>query len=93
MLGITFQQVQKYEKGINRIAASRLNDIAEALDVSVMLFFEDLGGAKKRNGAYSFARALGEPGATELLNLYASIKSAKVRRRLIEVVRATVEEA
>jgi transcriptional regulator with XRE-family HTH domain len=42
LLGITFQQVQKYEKGVNRIAASRLYEITQALDVSVAYFFEGL---------------------------------------------------
>ncbi|MBL8542256.1 MAG: helix-turn-helix transcriptional regulator [Hyphomonadaceae bacterium] len=92
LLGVTFQQVQKYEKGINRIAASRLYDIAGALEVPVVHFYEGLGGSKKRDGGNAVGKALGEAGAIELLMLYASIKSAKVRRRLIEVVRATVEE-
>jgi transcriptional regulator with XRE-family HTH domain len=50
LLGITFQQVQKYEKGINRIAASRLFEISIALDMPVSRFFEGLlsGRAKKR---------------------------------------------
>lgn len=46
LLGITFQQVQKYEKGINRIAASRLWDISQALDLPVAKFFEGLGRAR-----------------------------------------------
>ena len=42
LLGVTFQQVQKYEKGVNRVAASRLYELAKALDVSVGYFFEEL---------------------------------------------------
>ncbi len=42
MLGLTFQQVQKYEKGINRVSSSRLVDLANALDVSVPYFFEEM---------------------------------------------------
>jgi transcriptional regulator with XRE-family HTH domain len=42
LLGLTFQQIQKYEKGVNRIAASRLYDMTRALDVSVVYFFEGL---------------------------------------------------
>lgn len=49
-LGITFQQVQKYEKGINRISASRLQDIASALDLPIAWFFEDAADAAA-NGA------------------------------------------
>lgn len=43
LIGVTFQQVQKYEKGVNRIAASRLFDISLALDLPVSRFFENLG--------------------------------------------------
>src|ERR1044071_9087670 len=43
LLGVTFQQVQKYEKGFNRIAASRLVDISAALDMSIARFFEGIG--------------------------------------------------
>ncbi|HVK81775.1 MAG TPA: helix-turn-helix transcriptional regulator [Verrucomicrobiae bacterium] len=42
LLGVTFQQVQKYEKGVNRVAASRLYEMTKALDVSVAFFFEGL---------------------------------------------------
>ncbi|MBL8542248.1 MAG: hypothetical protein JNJ63_00430 [Hyphomonadaceae bacterium] len=58
----------------------------------MMSFYEGLGKAKRRDGGHGIEKALSEPSAIELLKLYSSIKSAKVRRRLIEVVRATVEE-
>lgn len=45
-LGITFQQIQKYEKGINRVGASRLHQMADALAVPVSFFFEGMGGAE-----------------------------------------------
>src|ERR1044071_3107456 len=48
-LGVTFQQVQKYEKGTNRISASRLQQIADVLDVPVTFFFEDRAGSSKAN--------------------------------------------
>jgi transcriptional regulator with XRE-family HTH domain len=47
MLGVTFQQVQKYEKGVNRVAASRLFDIARALELPISRFFEGLRGAEE----------------------------------------------
>src|SRR3954471_25011680 len=50
-LGVTFQQVQKYENGSNRIGASRLYHIAQVLDVPPAFFFEDLSEAKSRAGA------------------------------------------
>jgi transcriptional regulator with XRE-family HTH domain len=49
LLNVTFQQVQKYEKGVNRIAASTLYDGAHALDVDVNYFFKGLPGAQKRS--------------------------------------------
>src|SRR5947207_9793403 len=48
-LGVTFQQVQKYERGTNRISAGRLCRIAEVLDVPVAFFFADLGGAQNEH--------------------------------------------
>ena len=55
-VGVTFQQVQKYEKGTNRISASRLFNLSRALDVPISYFFEDLspaaaGGGRRRPGA------------------------------------------
>jgi transcriptional regulator with XRE-family HTH domain len=95
LLGVTFQQVQKYEKGINRIAASRLFDISSALDMPVSRFFEGLtgraGGVAEPSKDY-IDDALATPEGSQLMSLFASIKSVKVRRRVIELVRALVEE-
>jgi len=49
LLGVTFQQIQKYEKGINRVAASRLYDMSEALDVDITYFFDGLQKKPKRS--------------------------------------------
>jgi transcriptional regulator with XRE-family HTH domain len=96
LLGITFQQVQKYERGANRIAASRLHDLAIALDMPVARFFDGLSVARKTTSA-STARdlddALAKPGAHDLLRTYASITSPRVRRRILELVKAMSEEA
>lgn len=97
LLGVTFQQVQKYEKGVNRIAASRLFDISAALDMPVSRFFEGLTGRSSASGVAESGSeyiddALATPEGTQLLALFASIKSVKVRRRVIELVRALVEE-
>lgn len=82
MLGVTFQQVQKYEKGVNRIAASRLFDIAQALDMPICEFFEGLPGAagKPRSDARP-------SGSRELMQLFSKVASAKVRRRIVDLVR------
>ena len=98
MLGVTFQQVQKYEKGVNRIAASRLFDIASALDVPVGRFFENLSGARTASGVADGRRdyvddALATPEGAQLMSLFAAIKSVKVRRRVVELVRALSDEA
>jgi transcriptional regulator with XRE-family HTH domain len=97
LLGVTFQQVQKYEKGINRIAASRLFDISSALDMPVSRFFEGLIGRGAQGVAESskdyIDDALATPEGAQLMALFASIKSVKVRRRVIELVRALTEEA
>jgi transcriptional regulator with XRE-family HTH domain len=97
ILGVTFQQVQKYEKGVNRIAASRLFDISSALDMSVARFFEGLsparGGGVAEEEQGFVHDALATPEGMQLVALFAAIKSQKVRRRVVELVRALSEEA
>ena len=96
LLGVTFQQVQKYEKGVNRIAASRLFDIASSLDIPVARFFEGLTSARSAGVAESpqdfVDDALATPEGAQLMALFASIKSQKVRRRVVELVKALTEE-
>lgn len=93
VLGITFQQIQKYEKGINRIAASRLIEISTALDFPVSAMFAGLQSGKRRPAHERDAgEALAIPGAAELVTLYAAIKSTKVRRRILDLVRAMDRE-
>jgi transcriptional regulator with XRE-family HTH domain len=93
-LGLTFQQVQKYEKGTNRISASRLQHIARVLGVSIDFLY---GGdaAKTEPVAPAFAEAA--PGydadlltsdSLKLLRAYREIKDTKVRRRLVELAQA-----
>lgn len=96
LLGVTFQQVQKYEKGVNRIAASRLFDIAASLEMPAARFFE---GLTSRTSGVAEARpefaddALATPEGAQLMALFAAIKSTKVRRRVVELVKALVDEA
>lgn len=96
LLGVTFQQVQKYEKGVNRIAASRLFSIASALDVPVAHFFEGLiagraGVAEEQGDSYLYD-TLSTPEGLQLVAMFASIKNPRVRRRVIDLVRALTEE-
>lgn len=96
LLGVTFQQVQKYEKGVNRIAASRLFAIAAALDMPVARFFEGLTAGRASGVAGQrkdyIEDAMATPEGAQLMSLFASVKSLKVRRRVIELVRALVAE-
>ena len=96
LLGITFQQVQKYEKGVNRIAASRLFDIASALQQPVAKFYEGLsaraaGAAESRQNYVD--DALATPEGAQLMSVFASIRSQRVRRKVLELVRTLAEEA
>ncbi len=98
LLGVTFQQVQKYEKGVNRIAASRLFDIAAALDMPVARFFEGLIGGRAAAGVAEpketyASDVLTTPEGAQLVALFASIESPRVRRRVVELVRALAEDA
>jgi transcriptional regulator with XRE-family HTH domain len=95
-LGITFQQVQKYESGANRISASRLQTIAGALDVSPSYFFDAEGVAEESAGEAG-QRFDASGGLTEFLtsteglalNLaFGRISDAEVRRRLVNLVKA-----
>lgn len=92
-LGLTFQQVQKYEKGTNRIGASRLQEISQILEVPVSFFFEDAPGSE----ATGFAEAgsatyvvdfLSSSEGLQLNKAFVRIEDPRVRRRVIELVRA-----
>ncbi|HTH18260.1 MAG TPA: helix-turn-helix transcriptional regulator [Magnetospirillum sp.] len=91
-VGLTFQQVQKYESGANRVSASRLYYIAESLDVPVSFFFDDM----PRDGDLVEApRASIEPDR-ELLELtrnYRSITDFEVRRGIYELVKRLASKA
>lgn len=97
-LGITFQQIQKYEKGTNRVGASRLQAIASILNVPVSFFFEDAPG-----GEGGRAPGLAEDSTTfvvdflnsaegiQLNRAFARISDSKVRRKVIDLVKALAE--
>jgi transcriptional regulator with XRE-family HTH domain len=97
LLGVTFQQVQKYEKGVNRIAASRLFDIASALQQPVSRFFEGLSHGRAAGVAETkqdyIDDALATPEGAQLMSVFASIKSQRVRRKVVDLVRTLAEEA
>ena len=96
LLGVTFQQVQKYEKGVNRIAASRLYDIAASLDMPAARFFENLAGGRVgvAEDRQEFVEdVMATPEGAQLMSLFSSIKSLKVRRRVVELVKALTDDA
>jgi transcriptional regulator with XRE-family HTH domain len=88
-IGVTFQQVQKYEKGANRVGASRLTRIAKVLGVSIGTFFGGAGGGNQGAGAEA-ARLdleyLVVPGALRLLRAYGQIRESVVRRTIVTFV-------
>ena len=96
-LGITFQQVQKYERGANRIGASRLYNICRILDVAPQYFFAGLAGvaglAEDDQAAYdasgSAKKADGtlDKEARDLIRAFRQIKDPAVRRRILELAR------
>ena len=93
LLGVTFQQVQKYEKGVNRIAVSRLLDIANSLEISACRFFDGLERRGVAEDAPDYVNdALATPEGAQLMALFAGIKSPKVRRRVLDLVRAVTDE-
>ncbi len=99
-LGLTFQQIQKYEKGINRIGASRLFDLSQVLGVPVQFFYEELavggpGGAAgfAERPAESYAvEFLGSREGLELNKAFARITDPRVRRSIVDLVRAFAGE-
>ena len=91
-LGITFQQIQKYEKGTNRVGASRLQAMSDALEVPVAYFFPDStpapqGGMKEESAAFMMDFMSTSEGL-DLSRAFTRIKNPQVRRKVIELVRA-----
>jgi len=97
-LGLTFQQVQKYERGANRVSASKLYEIARSLQSSVAYFFEGLADptdaeGMAETGAEQFVHDfLMTPEGLELASLFPKISRGKVRRRILDLVRSMAEE-
>ena len=84
--GVTFQQIQKYERGANRVSASMLARIAATLDVPVAEMF---GEASPSSSAVDeVAALLAQPGALELLKAYADLPRGASRSALVEFVRS-----
>jgi transcriptional regulator with XRE-family HTH domain len=99
LLGLTFQQVQKYEKGVNRIGAGRLFDVARILGVPIDYFYENV--ANQTSGARGFSDNEASPPVMEFVSsgeglqlslAFMRIKDAKVRKRVLDLVKSLAEE-
>jgi transcriptional regulator with XRE-family HTH domain len=90
-LGLTFQQIQKYEKGMNRIGASRLQQIGKILEVPVAFFFEGAPdgweGASRDRTPNVFLDLLGTRDGQALALSFAKIKDVTLRRSIVDLVR------
>lgn len=90
-LGVTFQQVQKYEKGTNRVGASRLQHIAAALDVPVSFFFEGSPGplaGKGDEGSEILTQMMRSKDCVELTRAFLAIEDKQVQRNILALVRS-----
>ena len=99
-LGLTFQQVQKYERGVNRVGASRLYDLSRVLDVPISFFYDDmpegLGGLRAPARAAGFGDAqeafgddtLNRRETLELVRSYYRISDAGVRKRMFDLIKS-----
>jgi transcriptional regulator with XRE-family HTH domain len=100
-LGLTFQQVQKYERGVNRIGASRLFDLARVLDVPIGFFFDDMpdalggsGGGMRRSMGFADQQdgfeddTLHRRETLELVRAYYRITDASVRKRVFDLIKS-----
>ena len=87
LLEITFQQVQKYERGVNRVSASRLWLISEALDVAPAYFFEGLSEPSREAGVSALPALIGSPEGAELARLVLALPRHK-QRLALELIRA-----
>jgi transcriptional regulator with XRE-family HTH domain len=97
-LGLTFQQVQKYERGFNRVGASRLFELAKVLGVPITYFFEGLDPEveaipvdKKSPPAIANADPLNKRETLELVRAYYRIDDVQLRRRLVDLIRQIAE--
>jgi transcriptional regulator with XRE-family HTH domain len=107
-LGLTFQQIQKYERGVNRVGASRLYDLARVLDVPISFFFDDMpeplarggGGEMGARRGFGFAEAqqtfnddaLNRRETLELVRAYYRITDPAVRKRVFDLIKSLVPE-
>jgi transcriptional regulator with XRE-family HTH domain len=81
-LGVSFQQVQKYEKGVNRVGAARLQQVATALDVPVTFFFDGDGKSREVESLLFIDSSF----SLRLLRAYSSVQSQAVQRQFVSLI-------
>jgi transcriptional regulator with XRE-family HTH domain len=84
-LGVTFQQIQKYEKGVNRIGAGRLPLIAKIFDMEIGDLFQEQASASENGGAVP-TKLVTDTATVRLLTAYASIENRAIRRNISDLV-------
>ena len=98
-LHLTFQQVQKYERGANRVSASKLYEIAKALEAPVAYFFDGLAdttstalGPQSGAGGEYVHELVMTPEGMELAAMFPKIRRGRVRRRVLDLIKALAEQ-
>lgn len=98
LLGLTFQQVQKYEKGVNRIGAGRLYQVAHILGVPVSYFYEDVAGREAENvaaandcGTQPVMEFLSSGEGLQLALAFMRIREGRVRKRVVDLVKSLAD--
>jgi transcriptional regulator with XRE-family HTH domain len=98
-LGVSFQQIQKYEKGVNRISLSHAKSLAQALEVTPAYFLEGVASATSNsgkpaesNGADNIVEFLSSAEGVQLNKSFARIRNSKVRKRLAELIAALADD-
>ena len=98
-LGLTFQQIQKYEKGVNRIGASRIFEMAKLLNVPVQFFYDEMDGdrgaatgfAEEADSGGALMELVNSPEGVQLCRYFSSIKDAEVKKRVLDLVKSIAE--
>ena len=97
LLGLTFQQIQKYEKGVNRIGAGRLFEVSRILGVNIDYFYEGVSsqlssGFAERSVSPPVMEFVSSGEGLQLSLAFMKIKDAKLRKRIVDLVRQMSEE-
>lgn len=87
-IGVTFQQVQKYERGANRVSASTLAKMAGPLDCKISDLFGETPDGNEAGGDRELFAVLKTPGATDMLQAYAGVRNSDARTALINLARS-----